>query len=967
MSGDRPPPEAPNPAHPEMSHEDVVKKKEDAVLRLFERLASISEKITARKSEPSDIDLSTWNSTYEGIEQDYEKFFTYIGICGDTGLGKTMLLNTLIGDTIDIAPSSQQAACTAAVCCFHNHYVEDGKPKFIAKVTFKSKEAVEQELASMFQEMKDLRDRVEVEGPDEITRNEEVRFQEQIKVISGWSGFSPAQVKELGLSDQIDQITSCCESAKMFFNLSEPNKAKQKQINADTPQKFLREVTPFVGSVSNAKRGQLRWPLVELVRIWLESPLLSRCPGLVLVDLPGQMDALDSRSQVARGYYDKLDKMLIVTPADRAQDNRTATELICADQIYDLEASGKLDDDSIAIIITKVDQLDWEKYVNTEADPDSISPSFTSDRDLYEEKSERLRDLQEKIVSLKAEDSGFSEPISGNCSSKRAIQDSSQPSSELTQAMNLRHVLEGEVKKLYNRCLMACIQSRSKGSVEALQTYFDQVRNSARQTREASTVLSVFPVSSKAQQNLARKNSMDGFPDSTATGFSALEDWIVQATLSSREIQADNILYRCKVSFDAIEEWAVDKPRAPFQLPRASKPEIEQVLKEVSLKLKADLKRSEVNLPKFMGRLEPYRAIKNVADDPAINGFSNLIDRFQKDIDDSRLHWSTYAACIRRQGRQFRTSHKPRKTHCWEARLYGHYWAKKAHVWNLAFTKKLSAYFGTLAKRAGQSVSHNLHATCNLESLPLEYRQAFGRVAYKGYNLAMEYQSEMIQTAARFRADISKIRLKSRAFMNEPMKKGYIEASQHHGKGMVKKQIQTMHEFAVKEGDAIIASIGASVAELLTKSRGELIARYKKSNTNLVDNIGKIENQVLKQLCSGSKHAPDCADEFQKLRHSLLDDINLWKEFWESDGSKIGPVRIPPCEEALLADDPDEEEKKKPKQASKGEKKPRKAAAPGKKAKGKAKKPVQEDAKDEWGEESEQEESRYATPPEEKK
>jgi hypothetical protein len=64
MSGDTPPPEAPNPEHPEMSHEDVVKEKEDAVLQLLDNLASISRKITETKAKPSDIDLSTWDSTY---------------------------------------------------------------------------------------------------------------------------------------------------------------------------------------------------------------------------------------------------------------------------------------------------------------------------------------------------------------------------------------------------------------------------------------------------------------------------------------------------------------------------------------------------------------------------------------------------------------------------------------------------------------------------------------------------------------------------------------------------------------------------------------------------------------------------------------------------------------------------------------------------------------------------------------
>lgn len=45
------------------------------------------------------------------------------------------------------------------------------------------------------------------------------------------------------------------------------------------------------------------------------------------------------------------------------------------------------------------------------------------------------------------------------------------------------------------------------------------------------------------------------------------------------------------------------------------------------------------------------------------------VDAYQKDRSGT-LHWTTYAACIRRRGGAFRTSDRPRKTHCWQARTY---------------------------------------------------------------------------------------------------------------------------------------------------------------------------------------------------------------------------------------------------------------------------------------------------------
>ncbi len=64
------------------------------------------------------------------------------------------------------------------------------------------------------------------------------------------------------------------------------------------------------------------WPLVVEVSIRCSSPILST--GLVLLDLPGEVDANAARQSVSQRYKKKCNHMGIVTHAVRAKDDATA-------------------------------------------------------------------------------------------------------------------------------------------------------------------------------------------------------------------------------------------------------------------------------------------------------------------------------------------------------------------------------------------------------------------------------------------------------------------------------------------------------------------------------------------------------------------------------------------------------------------------------------------------------------------
>lgn len=110
--------------------------------------------------------------------------------------------------------------------------------------------------------------------------------------------------------------------------------------------------------------------------------------------------------------------------------------------------------------------------------------------------------------------------------------------------------------KLETKLLNLCIKARNREIKDALQKYFDKVRNSLRRNSDkVRTELQVFPVSSQAESRLQAGRPERCFRDSTSTGFEGLKSWLHAGMLSEGEAFIERILHHCVSLFAAVEGW----------------------------------------------------------------------------------------------------------------------------------------------------------------------------------------------------------------------------------------------------------------------------------------------------------------------------------------------------------------------------------------------------------------------------
>ncbi|KAJ6437538.1 60S ribosomal protein L6 [Purpureocillium lavendulum] len=454
--------------------------KEEAANRAVEKLKQITSKIEETIDTTAVPELSSWKILADSIVLDKDSFQYLVGTGGDTGAGKSSLLNALVSKTADITPASQNGACTAAVCCFSYPKSSINPKRFSANIHLKSKETMDQELTEFFQELSEFEHRAETEGgEDSVTRGERAKFNDQIQLIRDWSGLSEQQLQDFGHNNLAQEITSNCQGCDLVFNLLHPQKGVVIEVSSDTELEFRLALKPYVGSCrGNAEL--LRWPLVEMVEVFVEADILR--DGIVLVDLPGEMDALDARSQVARKYYSRLDRLMVVAPGDSAKTSKTAKDLIREDQVVDMEADGMLDDNNLGIIVTKIDQMKWKYFMESEWPYKEIPDDLTQAKDSLEQNELAQQHLKELVRRLKMEiELGESE----RCDA----------AAQLKSAKERKRQISGQIQQLNAHCLRACIEARSADIKTVFQEHVDETRQGMWQgaDRNRSTILPVFP------------------------------------------------------------------------------------------------------------------------------------------------------------------------------------------------------------------------------------------------------------------------------------------------------------------------------------------------------------------------------------------------------------------------------------------------------------------------------------------
>lgn len=455
-------------------------------------------------------------------------------------MGKSSLINALLGKQGELAPSSQDGACTAAVCRFNHHDATKADKPFKARVAFKSKETIDQELVALFSEYREVNEDIELNGTSDSTlRADRDRLIEKIRAVETWSGIPMTELEAYGIEDNTSEITIQCKNGNTLFNYQNPQKQHTKHISASNERAFGQLIRPYVGNVKNKKKIAL-WPLVQVVDIFVDAEILRH--GVVLVDLPGEMDANDGRAQVARDNYGMVDCLVIVTPVHRANDDQTSSELLREDLLVDLEGDGKMNANSLCIVSTKNDEMKWDLFIDEGMDMEEISPRFP--------------ELYEQYTAINNE-----------------LEDDSLSTTQLQQLENKRAELD-------EQCLAECIGARIRNVAETFREMAEKRHRDVfgGQKTFSPRDIAVIAVSSHAFRELKKHKALPAFRDAESTGIPELKAWIVQASLQKREEHVDDMLNRFDKLFNAFEAWAIESWRAKLQIPQSEFSGIQTIL-----------------------------------------------------------------------------------------------------------------------------------------------------------------------------------------------------------------------------------------------------------------------------------------------------------------------------------------------------------------------------------------------------
>ncbi|KAI4286768.1 MAG: hypothetical protein L6R35_003976 [Caloplaca aegaea] len=244
-----------------------------------------------------------------------------IGVLGNTGAGKSSLINALLDEQC-LVPTNGYRACTAAVT--HITYNHKAIP-YRAEIEYIDELAWSQELSILLRDLVDDDGNASTEAAN-LTTDAGVawaKFKAVYPTLSKEDLAKTASVESLvgeknvsrllGQSCEIEDTNAATFYQRLQKLVDSKDRSTGRKKGANTEPK-------------QAAKEPAYWPLIKVVKIYVKSSALKT--GLSLVDLPGVGDSNAARSAVAETYMRNATGFWVVAPINRAVDDKTAQSLL---------------------------------------------------------------------------------------------------------------------------------------------------------------------------------------------------------------------------------------------------------------------------------------------------------------------------------------------------------------------------------------------------------------------------------------------------------------------------------------------------------------------------------------------------------------------------------------------------------------------------------------------------------------
>ncbi|KAG8162600.1 hypothetical protein KVR01_008365 [Diaporthe batatas] len=277
-------------------------------------LETIKFPLAAAASIPAcSTQASSWLDTITQLESRAQPFKAIVGVVGNTGAGKSSVINALL-DEERLLPTNCLRACTASPTEISYNRSDDPDELFRAEIEFIAAEDWIKELATLFTDLLDdgkiSRDcnNPETEAGIAYAKIKSVYPSKTNHMIAETSPERLANEPAVrGVLGSVMKLRSSTASG-LYHGLQRyvDSKEKDYHLKKDVAMEY--------------------WPLIKVVRIYTKADALST--GAVIVDLPGVQDSNAARAAVAQQYMKACTGLWIVAPINRAVDDKTAKSLL---------------------------------------------------------------------------------------------------------------------------------------------------------------------------------------------------------------------------------------------------------------------------------------------------------------------------------------------------------------------------------------------------------------------------------------------------------------------------------------------------------------------------------------------------------------------------------------------------------------------------------------------------------------
>ena len=326
-------------------------------------------------------DAEQWIQQIDNLINQAVKTKTVIGVVGNTGAGKSSVINAML-DEERLVPTNCMRACTAVVT--EISWNSEEKP-YRAQIEFISPADWEKELKTLFQDLLDGDGKVSRDCTNEDTD----------------AGLAYAKIKAVYPHKTKEDIAN--SSVQTMLREVSHILGKTRGVEESDSLLFYKKLQSFVdskekitGKEKDKKKDRKEmefWPLIRVVRIYVKSRALAT--GAVIVDLPGVHDANAARAAVAEGYMKQCTGLWIVAPINRAVDDKAAKSLLGESFKRQLKMDGGFN--SVTFICSKTDDVSLVEAQDSLGLSDEMEPDWEE----LEKLGKKTKSMEKQMDELK--------------------------------------------------------------------------------------------------------------------------------------------------------------------------------------------------------------------------------------------------------------------------------------------------------------------------------------------------------------------------------------------------------------------------------------------------------------------------------------------------------------------------------------------------------------------------------------